>query len=55
MLILLIFMAQRKSRFTVMQKIKFLMSREITLFIELRDLVVVENTSEKQKDVSFLV
>ena len=35
--------------------IKFLMSKEITLFIELRVLVVVENTSEKQKDVSFLV
>ena len=31
------------------------MSREITLFVELRVLVVVENTSEKQKDVSFYV
>ena len=31
------------------------MSREITLFVELGVLVVVENTSEKQKDVSFLV
>ena len=31
------------------------MSREVTLFIELVVLVVVENTSEKQKDVSFLV
>ena len=31
------------------------MSREITLFIELGVLAVMENTSEKQKDISFLV
>ena len=31
------------------------MSRQITLFIDLRVLVVVENTSGKPKDVLFLV
>ena len=31
------------------------MSREITLFIELGVLVVVENTSQKQRDVPSLV
>ena len=47
-----------KFRFTVMQKIKFLMSREVTLltvFIELSVLIVAKNTSGQQKDVSFLV
>ena len=55
MLNLVLFMTQRKYRFTAKQKIKFLISIEITLFIELRVLVVVEDTLKKQKDVSFLV
>ena len=45
----------KKISFYCNVKDKVPMSREITLFIELGVLVVMENTSQKQRDVPFFV